>query len=61
MFRIEMKHWNVDTVESITISDVYAARKVYKSLIIAAVDTSPDIKRLTLRNPQGESIAMCAF
>ena len=39
MFKIEMKHWNVDAVESITISDVYAAKKVYKSLIIAAVDT----------------------
>ena len=61
MFKIEMKHWNAESVESITISDVYAAKKVYKSLIMAAVDTNPDIKRLTLRNPQGEIIAQCSF
>ena len=61
MFKIEIKHFGAENVESITISDVYAAKKVYKSLIIAAVDTSPDIKRLTLRNPQGEIIAQCSF
>ena len=61
MFKIEMKHWNADAVESITISDVYAARKVYKSLIIAAVDTGHDIQRVTLRNPQGEILAQCSF
>lgn len=61
MYSIEIKHFGAENVESITISDVYAAKKVYKSLIIAAVDTSPDIKRLTLRNPQGEIIAQCSF
>lgn len=61
MHSIEIKHFGTENVESITISDVYAAKKVYKSLIIAAVDTGHDIQRVTLRNPQGEILAQCSF
>lgn len=56
-----MKHWGSDELENVTISDIYAARKVYKALLMAAVDTGHDIQRVILRNPQGEILAQCSF
>lgn len=63
MFTIEVKHRGADTAEFITVAGIYAARKLYKAVLLAAIDAGPanDIERVALINPLGETIAACGM
>lgn len=61
MFKIEIKHYAENKTESITIGEPYAAWKIYKALMMAAVDTERDLQQLTLYNQHGETLVQCSF